>query len=55
VINAYLNLLGVDSNLTLVGALPKPLGVYAFGLIMARPSLSGSNIGRIPDIAFLRS
>jgi uncharacterized zinc-type alcohol dehydrogenase-like protein len=48
-INAYLNLLGLDGNLTLVGAPPKPLGVSAFGLIMARRSLSGSNIGGIPE------
>src|ERR1700689_3274124 len=39
-INAYLNLLGRDGNLTLVGAPAKPLSVSAFGLIMARRSLS---------------
>jgi alcohol dehydrogenase (NADP+) len=48
-INAYLNLLGVDGNLTLVGAPPKPLGVSAFSLIMGNHSLSGSNIGGIPE------
>ena len=48
-INAYLNLLGRDGNLTLVGAPAKPLGVSAFALIMARRSLSGSNIGGIPE------
>src|ERR1035437_10129264 len=48
-INAYLNLLRRDGNLTLVGAPAKPLGVSAFGLIMGRRSLSGSNIGGIPE------
>ena len=48
-INAYLNLLGRDGNLTLVGAPAKPLGVSAFALIMARRSLSGSNIGGIAE------
>jgi uncharacterized zinc-type alcohol dehydrogenase-like protein len=48
-LNAYLNLLGLDGNLTLVGAPAKPLGVSAFGLIMARRNLSGSNIGGIPE------
>jgi alcohol dehydrogenase (NADP+) len=32
-INAYLNLLALDGNLTMVGAPPKPLGVSAFALI----------------------
>jgi uncharacterized zinc-type alcohol dehydrogenase-like protein len=48
-LNAYLNLLGLDGNLTLVGAPAKPLGVSAFSLIMARRNLSGSNIGGIPE------
>jgi alcohol dehydrogenase (NADP+) len=48
-INAYLSLLGLDGNLTLVGAPAKPVGVSAFGLIMGRRSLSGSNIGGIPE------
>ena len=48
-INAYLNLLDLDGNLTLVGAPPKPLAVSAFGLIMRRCSLSGSNIGGLPQ------
>jgi len=48
-INAYLNLLRPDGNLTLVGAPPKPLGVSAFGLIMGRRSLSGSPIGGIAE------
>jgi alcohol dehydrogenase (NADP+) len=48
-INAYINLLGRDGNLTLVGVPPKPLGVSAFGLIIGRRSLSGSNIGGIAE------
>jgi uncharacterized zinc-type alcohol dehydrogenase-like protein len=48
-INLYLNLLGKDGNLTLVGAPPKPLPVSAFALIVARRSLSGSNIGGIAE------
>lgn len=48
-INAYLNLLRLDGNLTLVGASPIPLDVAAFSLIMARRNLSGSNIGGIPE------
>jgi uncharacterized zinc-type alcohol dehydrogenase-like protein len=48
-INAYINLLRRDGNLTIVGAPPKPLGVSAFGLIMRCRSLSGSSIGGIPE------
>jgi uncharacterized zinc-type alcohol dehydrogenase-like protein len=48
-INAYINLLRRDGNITLVGAPEKPLAVSAFGLIMARRSLSGSPIGGIPE------
>ncbi len=48
-INAYLNLLGRNGNLTLVGAPPKPLGVSAFSLIMRNRNLSGSNIGGIRE------
>jgi alcohol dehydrogenase (NADP+) len=44
-INAYLNLLRRDGNLTLVGAPPQPLNVLAFSLIGGRHSLSGSAIG----------
>ncbi len=46
-INAYLNLLRRDGNITLVGAPEKPLAVSAFNLIMGRRSLSGSPIGGI--------
>jgi uncharacterized zinc-type alcohol dehydrogenase-like protein len=48
-VNAYLNLLGRDGNLTLVGAPSQPLGVSAFGLIMGRRSLSGSAIGGLAE------
>jgi uncharacterized zinc-type alcohol dehydrogenase-like protein len=48
-INAYINLLGLDGNITLVGVPAKPLGISAFGLIMGRRSLSGSAIGGIPE------
>jgi uncharacterized zinc-type alcohol dehydrogenase-like protein len=48
-VNAYLNLLRRDGNLTLVGAPPKPLSVAAFGLIPRRRSLSGSTIGGIAE------
>jgi uncharacterized zinc-type alcohol dehydrogenase-like protein len=48
-INAYLNLLALNGNLTIVGAPPKPLGVSAFSLIFGNRSFSGSNIGGIPQ------
>ena len=48
-IDAYIQLLRRDGNITLVGAPEKPLGVSAFGLIMGRRSLSGSPIGGIPE------
>ena len=48
-INAYINLLGRDGNITLVGAPEKPLGISSFGLIMGRRSLSGSMIGGIAE------
>lgn len=48
-INAYLSLLGVDGNITLVGAPENPLPVAAFNLIMGRRSLSGSPIGGIKE------
>jgi alcohol dehydrogenase (NADP+) len=47
-INAYVNLLARDGNITLVGAPEKPLGVSAFSLIFGRRSLSGSAIGALP-------
>jgi uncharacterized zinc-type alcohol dehydrogenase-like protein len=48
-INAYLQLLGRDGHLTLVGAPAKPLGVAAFNLIMRRRSFGGSLIGGIAE------
>jgi alcohol dehydrogenase (NADP+) len=48
-INAYLQLLGRDGNLTLVGAPAKPMGIAAFNLIMRRRGLSGSLIGGIAE------
>jgi len=46
-INAYIQLLRRDGNLTLVGAPAKPLSVAAFGLLFGRRNLSGSLIGGI--------
>ena len=48
-INAYINLLSRDGNITLVGAPAKPLNVSAFALLMGRRNLSGSLIGGIPE------
>ena len=48
-INAYINQLGARGNITLVGAPEKPLAVSSFGLILGRRSISGSNIGGIPE------
>ena len=48
-INAYINLLRRDGNLTLVGAPAKPIAVAAFGLLFGRRSLSGSLIGGIAE------
>ena len=48
-INAYIELLRRDGNITLVGAPEMPLPVAAFGLLFRRRSLSGSPIGGIPE------
>jgi uncharacterized zinc-type alcohol dehydrogenase-like protein len=48
-INAYIQLLRRDGNITLVGAPEKPLQVAAFGLLFGRKSLSGSPIGGLPE------
>ncbi|MFL6510609.1 MAG: NAD(P)-dependent alcohol dehydrogenase [Nitrososphaera sp.] len=48
-INAYIQLLRRDGNMTLVGAPDKPHAVPAFGLIFKRRSLSGSPIGGIAE------
>ncbi len=48
-INAYINLLARDGNITMVGAPEKPLSVGVFGLILGRRSFSGSPIGGLPE------
>ena len=48
-VNTYINLLGRDGNLTIVGVPSNPLAVSAFGLIIGRRSFSGSNIGGIAE------
>ncbi|HYJ06783.1 MAG TPA: NAD(P)-dependent alcohol dehydrogenase [Chthoniobacterales bacterium] len=48
-INAYINMLTRDGNLTMVGAPEKPLPVAVFGLIFGRRSFSGSPIGGIAE------
>ena len=48
-INAYINMLARDGNITLVGAPPNPLPVAVFGLIFRRRSFSGSLIGGIAE------
>jgi uncharacterized zinc-type alcohol dehydrogenase-like protein len=48
-INAYINLLSRDGNLTMVGAPEKPLALGVFGLIFGRRSVSGSPIGGIAE------
>jgi uncharacterized zinc-type alcohol dehydrogenase-like protein len=48
-INAYINLLARDGNITMVGAPDKPLPVAVFGLIFGRRSFSGSPIGGLPE------
>ena len=48
-VNTYLNMLGIDGDLTLVGAPETPLQVSAFALLFGRKSLSGSLIGGIKE------
>jgi uncharacterized zinc-type alcohol dehydrogenase-like protein len=48
-INAYINLLCRDGNITMVGAPEKPLPVSVFGLIFRRRSFSGSSIGGLAE------
>ena len=48
-INAYIQLLRRDGNITLVGAPEKPLAVGAVGLLVGRRSLSGSPIGGVSE------
>lgn len=48
-LNAYIQLLGVRGNLTLVGAPEKPLPLGVFGLLFGAKSVSGSLIGGIAE------
>jgi alcohol dehydrogenase (NADP+) len=48
-LNVYLGLLKVQGRMTLVGAPSTPSALSAFSLIMGNRSLSGSNIGGIPE------
>jgi len=48
-LNAYINLLARDGNLTLVGAPETPLPIAIFGLLFGRRSISGSLIGGIAE------
>jgi uncharacterized zinc-type alcohol dehydrogenase-like protein len=48
-INAYIQLLRRDGNITLVGAPDKPHAVSAFGLLFQRRSISGSLIGGLTE------
>jgi uncharacterized zinc-type alcohol dehydrogenase-like protein len=48
-INAYIQLLRRDGNITLVGAPDKPHAVSAFGLLFQRRSISGSLIGGLAE------
>ncbi|HSI64649.1 MAG TPA: NAD(P)-dependent alcohol dehydrogenase [Candidatus Saccharimonadia bacterium] len=48
-INAYIQMLARDGNITMVGAPEKPLPVAVFGLIFGRRSFSGSAIGGIAE------
>jgi len=48
-INAFINLLARDGNITMVGAPSEPLPVGVFGLLFRRRSFSGSIIGGIAE------
>jgi len=48
-LNAYIHLLGIHGNLTLVGAPEKPLPVGIFGLLFGAKSIRGSLIGGIAE------
>jgi uncharacterized zinc-type alcohol dehydrogenase-like protein len=48
-INAYIALLTVNGNMTLVGAPEQPFPVAGFGLLFGRKSLSGSLIGGLKE------
>jgi uncharacterized zinc-type alcohol dehydrogenase-like protein len=48
-LNAYIAMLAVDGNITMLGAPPQPLPVGIFGLLFGRKSLSGSLIGGMKE------
>ncbi len=48
-INAYINMLSLEGNITLVGAPEQPFAVSSFALLFGRKSLSGSLIGGIKE------
>jgi alcohol dehydrogenase (NADP+) len=48
-INAYINMLKRDGNITMVGAPDQPLPVSVFGLLFRRRSFSGGLIGGIAE------
>ena len=48
-LNAYLQLLGLDGEITLVGAPENPLPVSAFALLFGRKRVSGSLIGGLAE------
>lgn len=48
-LNQYLNLLGLDGTLVLVGAPAEPLPVSSFALLFGRKRIAGSLIGGIPE------
>jgi uncharacterized zinc-type alcohol dehydrogenase-like protein len=48
-INAYIQLLARDGNMTLVGVPEKPLSLSSFGLVFGRRSVSGSLIGGLAE------
>ena len=48
-LNAYIQLLRRDGNLTMVGAPSEPIPIGIFGLLFGRKSLSGSLIGGIKE------
>jgi uncharacterized zinc-type alcohol dehydrogenase-like protein len=48
-LNQYIQLLGMNGNMTLVGAPENPAPVSAFALLFGRKSLSGSLIGGLAE------
>ena len=48
-INAYIQLLGRDGNITIIGSPNKPCAVSAISLLLKRRSLSGTVIGGIAE------